>query len=67
MNQCTKLLEALKQGPLTKPQIWRRLRILNGGGRIHDLRGMGHNIRTDMIQAGRSKVARYTLMKGKKK
>lgn len=70
MTQLVELLSALKRGPITKLQMLRDLGIINGGGRIQDLRNAGHNIRTDMVEVrtrkGVSKVARYSLVKEKK-
>lgn len=70
MSQRSKLLSALRRGPMTKVQILNRLGILNGGGRVQDLRDAGHRIKTDMVEVrtryGTSKVARYRLIKEKK-
>ena len=57
MTQCEKLLKEIKKRPLTKLQIL-KLGILNGGGRIYELRQY-HNIDTHMIKQNGSKVAQY--------
>lgn len=60
MSQTTRLLKELKKRPLTKAQIWGQLGILNGGGRIYELRQY-HDIETIMVNRKRKggKVAQY--------
>lgn len=70
-TQCQRLLQELKRRPLTKLQILRDLGILNGGGRIGELREDGHDIKTNWLhlksRSGPTKVAQYVLVKERKK
>lgn len=64
-SQTSKLLKALRQRPMTKRQIL-RLGILNGGGRVFDLRELGYDIGTHMIRVRKgngeyARVAQYVL------
>lgn len=65
--QCKKLLRVLKKRPLTKLQIL-QLGILNGGGRIYDLRERGHDIETRWVERGahKHKVAQYHLVEARR-
>lgn len=69
MKQEDKLLQALKQRPMTKLEMLRDLVILHGGEIVRRLREHGYSIVTEMIDVvtrdGSSKVARYTLEGGK--
>lgn len=71
MTQCQRLLQELKRRPLTKAQAYKAIGAWNIGARILELRQVGHVIRTDMIEVksryGTSKVARYSLVKERKK
>lgn len=70
MKQEDKLLQALKQRPMTKLEMLRDLGILHGGEIVRRLREHGYSIATEMIEVvtrdGSSKVARYTLSGVKK-
>jgi hypothetical protein len=68
MSQNSRILSYLQnEGPLTKKQGHEALGIENVGARILDLREMGHEIVTEMIevtnQYGVSSVAQYSLRK----
>lgn len=69
-TQCEKLLAALKNEPMTKVQMQRRLGILNGGGRIQDLKDRGINIDKNWIEVktreGVSIVAQYFIVTKKR-
>lgn len=71
MTQRTRLLQELRRRPLTKVQAYKAIGAWNIGARILELRQAGHDIRTDMIEVktryGVAKVARYSLVKERKK
>ncbi|AVG14538.1 hypothetical protein CFN79_00865 [Chromobacterium vaccinii] len=66
--QCTRLLAALKTGPVTTFHARLELNILHPAGRVKDLRNAGHSIVTQYItlldENGRkhSRVAEYNLL-----
>lgn len=70
-TQCSRLLQELRRRPLTKVQAMSCGLGINVGGRVYDLRQAGHDIRTDMVEVktryGSAKVARYSLIKERKK
>lgn len=63
MTQKEMILEYLKEHKsMTKLQGLRELGIMNVGARIGELRQLGYEIETEMIQVkGKKKVARYYL------
>lgn len=63
MTQNEMILEYLKEHKtMTKLQGLRELGIMNVGARIGELRQLGYEIETEMIQVkGKKKVARYLL------
>lgn len=72
MNNAThvqnkKVLDRLRQGPVTSAELTRDLDILRPSARIYDLRGEGHKIVTawdwDHVNGTDHRVGRYVLMK----
>jgi hypothetical protein len=67
--QRARLLEALRQGPLTTLQIRRNLNILMPAARVKELRDLGYRITTQWVndhdEMGRAHyVAKYVLIQG---
>lgn len=65
-KQNDRVLERLRQGPLTPGEAYSELGVMRLGARIYDLRGMGHEIAAEMIpvinkHGETTHVARYTL------
>ncbi|MGZ5018693.1 MAG: helix-turn-helix domain-containing protein [Methylobacter sp.] len=65
--QCHKLLQALRQKPLSTLDARRELDILHPGARIQELKAAGHNIVThwskELSECGKlHRVARYVLL-----
>lgn len=66
-KQTAILLDALKTGPMTAAEIWRKLGIARASARVYDLRDSGFDVRSEMItvrnrHGERCRVARYSLM-----
>lgn len=64
--QCAAILYELRQGPRTTLQLSRSLGILCVGTRVHELRAVGHNIETRLIDVSNRRrehctVAQYSL------
>jgi hypothetical protein len=67
-RQNDKLLEALKQRPMTAGEIWKELGIARASARVLDLRREGHDIRSKPITVrtrdGSARVALYEMRSG---
>ncbi|RJX32314.1 MAG: hypothetical protein C4516_04230 [Oxalobacter sp.] len=62
-NQCELLLARLKRGPITPLEALSELGIYRLGGRVYDLKQLGHTINSEIVAVGNGKrVARYTLV-----
>ena len=61
--QCKVLLAALEQGPMTTREISRALGIDRVSARVHELRGLGYQIRTERVEV----PTRYGRTIGRKK
>ncbi|MDR5728305.1 MAG: helix-turn-helix domain-containing protein [Terriglobia bacterium] len=67
MSQCERIARYLQRGrtltPLSALRLFDCLRL---GGRIHQLRGKGYRIKTDIIEiSGGKRIARYSLAQKK--
>jgi hypothetical protein len=63
-SQCKQIIRhLLNGGTLTSLQALRMFGCLNLKGRIFDLRKQGFDIKTDMVQRGKKRVALYSLKK----
>jgi hypothetical protein len=64
-RQNDRLLEALKQRPMTAGDIWKELGIARASARVLDLRREGHDIRSEPITVrtrdGEARVALYKI------
>ena len=61
MTQNHEILALLKQGPVTPIQALNQVGCFRLAARIHDLKGMGHDITTRMIVSGKKRFAMYTI------
>lgn len=65
MTQREKVLKALERGQrLTPLEALNRGMGLRLGSHIHALRKAGHDIRSELVQKGDARVAKYWLHKG---
>ena len=62
MSQCKTILKHLEDSSITSFSSFSRYGITRLAARIADLREQGYTIRTDMVQDGRKRYARYTLI-----
>lgn len=67
MNQCDRLLERLKRGPITPLEAWSELGIYRLGARVYDLKEQGHDIAKDLVavrnrNGEECRVAQYRLV-----
>jgi hypothetical protein len=65
--QCQKLLQALRQKPLSTLEARRELDILHPAARVQELKAAGHNIKTHWSEEPSEcgelhRVARYVLL-----
>lgn len=62
-SQCSLILKALLKGEkLTPLDILKRFDCYRASGRIHDIRNMGFDIKTDIVKTRSGKrVAQYSL------
>lgn len=57
------ILNILKDHPITPMEALDKVGCFRLAARIDDLRSMGHTIRTEMVQSGDTRYARYHLEK----
>lgn len=62
MTQNQALLYELKRRSVTPRDALLKLGIYRLAARVHELRRVGYDIRTDLIKYGGARVARYTLL-----
>lgn len=63
-SQNLQVLNYLKRhASITHGDSFLKLGVARLAARIHDLRGMGHDIFTDMVKENGKRFARYTLIK----
>jgi hypothetical protein len=66
ISQRARLLERLRLGPVSTQQAVQELDILRPGSRIHELRQMGFNIKTEWVSVetrfARHRNAHYVLL-----
>lgn len=60
--QREKVLDALRQGPLSTLQARNELFIMSIAARIFELKQKGYNIATYPLKAGSKKIAQYVLL-----
>lgn len=61
-----RVLAALRAGPCTAADLWQQHGIMRAAARVHELRTIGHDIRSREItvrnrDGGTSRVAQYSL------
>ena len=70
MSQQTQVLNHLKKEPLTPLVALRKYGTLRLAALVFNLRDEGHNIKTDIVNVGSNRnakyVAKYSLIKNKK-
>lgn len=65
-HQHRRVLAALRTGPATAADLWQRHGVMRAAARVHELRALGHDIRSREIvvrnrDGGTSRVAQYSL------
>ena len=66
-SQTSRILAELRIAPLTPMQALYAVGTMRLGARIYDLRQDGHQIKTDMVSVGDKRVARYRLIKERRR
>ena len=66
-SQASQILKQLRIAPLTPMQALYAVGTMRLGARIYDLRQDGHQIKTDMVSVGDKRVARYRLIKERRR
>lgn len=62
--QAEKVLDRLRQGPLSTLQARNELFVMSIAARIFELKQRGFNIVTHYVMAGGKKIAQYVLLSG---
>ena len=62
MSQQTDIIRHLKQRPITPIEALDQYGCFRLAARIKDLRGLGHNIETNIVERGDKRWAEYRLV-----
>ena len=61
MTQNSTILDMLRDGPITALDALREAGCFRLAARISDLRAMGYDIESEMVEVNGKRIARYTL------